>query len=61
MRQQGLNPDVVSYGTVIDGLCKIGRVEPSAATWNDLIKGYCKDGSIENALALLTEACSKGS
>ncbi|GJN40532.1 hypothetical protein PR202_gb29762 [Eleusine coracana subsp. coracana] len=36
MRQQGLKPDVVSYDTVIDGLCKAGRVDDAMSQFQQM-------------------------
>ncbi|OEL26028.1 hypothetical protein BAE44_0012954 [Dichanthelium oligosanthes] len=37
MRQNGLEPDVVIYGMVIDILCKTGRVEDAMSQFNQLV------------------------
>ena len=37
MKQQGLNPDVVSYATLIDALCKMGRVDDAVLHLNQMI------------------------
>jgi leucine-rich PPR motif-containing protein len=37
MRQHGLSPDVVTYGTLIDALCKLGRVDDAVLKFNEMI------------------------
>jgi leucine-rich PPR motif-containing protein len=34
MSQQGLSPDVVNYGTLIDALCKLVRVDDAMLKFN---------------------------
>lgn len=69
-------PDVVIFNTVIDGLCKAGRMAESAAlmnrmkrelacspntvTYNSLVDGFCKAGEIERALDLLEQMKDEG-
>ncbi|XP_062206149.1 protein Rf1, mitochondrial-like [Phragmites australis] len=75
MRQQGLNPVVVNYGTAIDGLCKIGRVDdvmsqfnqmiqqgliPDIIVFNTLIHGLCACGTWEKAEELAFEMINGG-
>jgi leucine-rich PPR motif-containing protein len=37
MKQHGLSPDVVSYGSLIDALCKVGRVDDVELKFNQMI------------------------
>ncbi|CAK7325314.1 unnamed protein product [Dovyalis caffra] len=73
--REGLTPDVVSYNTLICGLCKNSDVveaekylhklvndglEPDGFTYNTIIDGYCKMGMIQNAEKILQGAIFKG-
>ncbi|CAD6254930.1 unnamed protein product [Miscanthus lutarioriparius] len=51
MGQQGLSPDVVSYGALIDALCKVGRVDDAVLKFNQMINegGHCLVGRIDEA------------
>uniref|UniRef100_A0A0D3HF77 K Homology domain-containing protein n=1 Tax=Oryza barthii TaxID=65489 RepID=A0A0D3HF77_9ORYZ len=75
MRQQGLNPDTVTYGTVIDVLCKSGRVEdamlyfeqmideglrPDSIIYNSLIHSLCIFDKWEKAEELFLEMLDRG-
>ncbi|KAJ4794433.1 Pentatricopeptide repeat-containing protein [Rhynchospora pubera] len=68
-------PDVITYNTVIDGLCKEGAVSkafclfgkmhslgvlPNTVTYTTLIGGICMQGAIKKALELLDCMASKG-
>lgn len=59
LRKEGLNADVVTYNTLICGLCKHSKVaeaesylhkmvnrgfDPDAFTYNTIIGAYCKSG-----------------
>ena len=37
MRQQGSSPNAVSYGAIIDTLCKLGRVDEAMLKFNQMI------------------------
>ncbi|XP_074272885.1 uncharacterized protein LOC141596582 [Silene latifolia] len=66
-----IKPDVVIYNNLIDGLCKVGRIEeglammrrmrsesecsPGTITFNCLIDRFCKEGEIDRALELFEE------
>jgi pentatricopeptide repeat protein len=46
-----LSPNAVSYGTIIDGLCKIGRVDDTVSQFNHMIsEGLTPDTVVLNAL-----------
>ena len=75
MRQQGLNPDTVTYGTVIGILCKSGRVEdamryfeqmiderlsPGNIVYNSLIHSLCIFDKWDKAKELIPEICGRG-
>ncbi|KAI4979393.1 hypothetical protein ZWY2020_016146 [Hordeum vulgare] len=66
----GLTPDIVTYNSLIYGLCKSGNVpravslfnklhskgmSPTAITYNTLIDGHCKYGYMEEAIKLLDQ------
>ncbi|XP_016200095.1 pentatricopeptide repeat-containing protein At3g60050-like [Arachis ipaensis] len=71
----GIDPDIVTYTILIDGLCKSGRLENAKEIFQDLsIKGYhlntriynvminglCKEGLLHEALALKLEMEDNG-
>jgi leucine-rich PPR motif-containing protein len=74
MRQQGLMPNIVSYGTIIDGLCKIGRMDdamsqfsmidnglsPDMITFTTLIHGFSMYDKWEKAEELFYEMMDRG-
>ncbi|XP_024516376.1 pentatricopeptide repeat-containing protein At1g62670, mitochondrial [Selaginella moellendorffii] len=75
MQAQRVPPNVVTYTSVIDGLCKAGRRDaamvllqqmqaagcsPNTVTYNCLIHSLCKAGKLEDAFALLRSMPSKG-
>ncbi|KAK6139686.1 hypothetical protein DH2020_026574 [Rehmannia glutinosa] len=66
---------VVTYGTVIDGLCKAGNTamaielfrvmekgscKPNSHIYSTVIDGLCKDGMIDSAVKLFAEMTEKG-
>lgn len=68
MTHRGLAPDIVSYNSLINGLCKMGRIQeavnlfeklqvegiqPDAITYNTLICWHCRDGMFDDACLLL--------
>ncbi|PNX86180.1 pentatricopeptide repeat-containing protein, partial [Trifolium pratense] len=70
MHRSKIIPDVVTYSSLIDGLCKSGRIEyalelvdemrcreviPNVVTYNSLINCLCKSGRIKYALELVDE------
>ncbi|PWZ13293.1 Protein Rf1, mitochondrial [Zea mays] len=75
MRQNGLRPNVVSYSTVIDILCKTGRVEdavyhfnqmvseglsPNIVCFTSLIHGLCTIGEWKKVGELTFEMINRG-
>ena len=75
MLNQGLTPDIVTYNTLINGLCKMGwthaalnlleklpneNVHPDIITYNILISWHCKVRLIDDASMLLNKAVSGG-
>ncbi|XP_078170558.1 pentatricopeptide repeat-containing protein At3g61360-like isoform X2 [Carex rostrata] len=75
MPKLGCKPNVISYSTVIDGLCKEGAISnafglfermlsegivPNVITYNSLINGLCKEGDTEMAEEQLSNMVSQG-
>ncbi|KAL9243632.1 hypothetical protein vseg_017493 [Gypsophila vaccaria] len=75
MPARGCEPDAYTYGTLISGLCKFGRVDeaselfgemrgkgcvPTVVTYSSLIHGLCKCGKLSEAMALFEEMKSGG-
>lgn len=74
MPEMGLVPNSVTYCTMIDGYCKVGRIEEalevfdefrktsiaSHACYNSIINGLCKKGMVEMATEALLELNHKG-
>uniref|UniRef100_A0A803KMQ3 Pentatricopeptide repeat-containing protein n=1 Tax=Chenopodium quinoa TaxID=63459 RepID=A0A803KMQ3_CHEQI len=67
---KGITPDVVTYNTLIDGLCKTNRltlarelftdmqahgVTPDVFTYNSLLDCLCKSAQLDEAVALLED------
>ncbi|KAK7362974.1 hypothetical protein VNO77_05099 [Canavalia gladiata] len=63
-------PDVITYTTLINGLCKVGRLEeakkkfiemmarnlqPDSATYDTFIRSFCKQGKISSAFRVLKD------
>jgi pentatricopeptide repeat protein len=49
MRQQGLMPNIINYGTIIDGLCKIGQLDDAMSQFCGMMDdGLSPDISIDN-------------
>lgn len=69
-----LSPNSVSYCTLIDGYCKVGRINealqifddfrrtsnPSAASYKRIILGLCNEGMIDVAIDVFIEYMRKG-
>ncbi|XP_031257991.1 pentatricopeptide repeat-containing protein At1g12300, mitochondrial-like [Pistacia vera] len=68
-------PDIISYGSIIDGLCKDGlvdkakeyflemkgkRIKPDVVVFNSLIYGWCFVGNLEEAKGLFVEMADQG-
>ncbi|TKY72752.1 Pentatricopeptide repeat-containing protein [Spatholobus suberectus] len=74
MPEMDLIPNSVTYCTMIDGYCKVGRIGEalevfdefrtasisSHACYNSIIKGLCKNGMAEMAIEALLELNCKG-
>ena len=51
MKLQGLSPNVVSYATLIDALCKLGRVDDAVLQFNQMInEGVTPEIGVFNSL-----------
>ena len=46
MKQQGLSPDVINYGALIDALCKLGRVDDAVLQFNQMINEGVTTGKV---------------
>ncbi|XP_010518774.1 PREDICTED: pentatricopeptide repeat-containing protein At5g46100 [Tarenaya hassleriana] len=75
MPKRGCNPDSYTYGTLINGLCRFGRIAeakclikemgekdcaPSVVTYTSLIHGLCESKNVMEAMGLLEEMKCKG-
>nr|KYP62288.1 hypothetical protein KK1_016815 [Cajanus cajan] len=74
MAEMDLVPNSVTYCTMIDGYCKVGRIDgalevfdefrrtsiSSHACYNSIINGLCKNGMAEMAIEALLELSHKG-
>ncbi|GAB2260121.1 hypothetical protein Droror1_Dr00010976 [Drosera rotundifolia] len=72
MKSRGVSPNVVVYNTLLQALCKNGKVgrarslmnempEPNDVTYNLLISAFCKQEDLVPALVLLEKSFSSGS
>lgn len=74
MPNHGCIPDTYTYGTLINGLCRIGKISeakellkemetkgcsPSVVTYTSLIHGLCQLNNLDEAMALLQEMEAK--
>uniref|UniRef100_A0A2N9G090 Pentacotripeptide-repeat region of PRORP domain-containing protein n=1 Tax=Fagus sylvatica TaxID=28930 RepID=A0A2N9G090_FAGSY len=74
MPNRGCTPDSYTYGTLINGLCRFGKIGeakelfkemetkgclPSVVTYSSLIHGLCQSNDLDEALGLLEEMISK--
>ncbi|CAO2842889.1 unnamed protein product [Amaranthus hypochondriacus] len=74
MPSRGCSPDSYTYGTLISGLCKCGRIDeankffremeakgclPTVVTYTSLINVLCKSGRLGDAFVLFKEMTSK--
>ncbi|XP_041026633.1 pentatricopeptide repeat-containing protein At5g46100 isoform X2 [Juglans microcarpa x Juglans regia] len=70
MPNRGCTPDSYTYGTLINGLCRVGKIGeakellkemetkgclPSVVTYTSLIHGLCQSGNLDEAVGLLEE------
>lgn len=75
MLQRGLTPDIVTYNSIINGMCKMGwmhaalnlleklhheDVLPDTITYNILISWHCKASMLDDANGLLNRAINSG-
>ena len=75
MGSKGFSPDVVTFNTLINGYCTVGRVGDglelfcemgrrgivaNAITYRTLIHGFCQVGNINGALDIFQEMISSG-
>ena len=75
MRDQGHQPDNITYSQLVYGLCKADKLEdarkvldemeaegcvPDLKTWTLLIQGYCSAGDVDRAVQYFTEMIEKG-
>ncbi|WCJ27095.1 Pentatricopeptide repeat (PPR) superfamily protein [Euphorbia peplus] len=75
MPNHGCNPDSYTYGTLINGLCRLGKIceakelfkemgakgcSPSVVTYTSLMNGLCQSKNIDEAMGLLEDMISKG-
>ncbi|NP_001355118.1 Pentatricopeptide repeat-containing protein At3g48250, chloroplastic-like [Zea mays] len=75
MRDQGHQPDNITYSQLVYGLCKADKLEnarkvldemeaegcvPDLKTWTLLIQGHCVAGDVDRAVQYFTEMIEKG-
>ncbi|XP_028781783.1 pentatricopeptide repeat-containing protein At3g48250, chloroplastic-like [Neltuma alba] len=75
MRNDGYEPDNITYSQLVFGLCKVGRLEeacrvldemescgciPDIKTWTILIQGHCAANEVEKALLCFARMIEKG-
>lgn len=75
MPSRGFTPDSYTYGTLINGLCRFGKVgdakelfkemetegcPPTVVTYTNLIHGLCQSNNLDEAMRLFEEMTSKG-
>ncbi|XP_078150740.1 uncharacterized protein LOC144546074 [Carex rostrata] len=75
MSDQGCEPNVVTYSTLITGLCKAGRIEdalnlfddmlqrgcfPNAHTYAPILRAFCSEGRIQEAKELIESMSTNG-
>ncbi|KAL6991113.1 hypothetical protein U1Q18_009232 [Sarracenia purpurea var. burkii] len=75
MPNRGCIPDSYTYGTLINGLCRFGKISaakelfmemsakgcsPSVVTYTSLIHGLCRLSNLDEAMGLLEEMKRKG-
>lgn len=74
MPKRGCDPDSYTYGTLINGLCKLGKTfeakqlfkemdtkgcSPSVVTYSCLMHGLCQAGNVDEAMALFDKMKKK--
>ncbi|KAF5742307.1 hypothetical protein HS088_TW09G00351 [Tripterygium wilfordii] len=75
MPKHGCTPDSYTYGTLINGFCRIGKINeakelfkemeekgclPSVVTYTSLICGLCQSSNVDEAMELLEEMKTNG-
>lgn len=75
MIQEGIQPDVTAYNTMIGGYChagkvgmaedmfknmEIGGIDPSATTFEWLVRGHCMAGDAQAAMLVRTDMRRRG-
>ncbi|KAL5989490.1 hypothetical protein ACLOJK_010382 [Asimina triloba] len=75
MPDLGCVPDSYTYGTLINGLCRLGRIgnakemfeemrvrscTPTVVTYSTLIHGLCQSGNLDEAVDMFKEMCGNG-
>ncbi|PHT24681.1 hypothetical protein CQW23_35634 [Capsicum baccatum] len=75
MKKKGIPPVIVTYSSLIDGLCKLGQWEkvktllsemvnlniyPNVLTFSIQIDGLCKEGKVEDAEEVMRHMIEKG-
>ncbi|KAG5598736.1 hypothetical protein H5410_030106 [Solanum commersonii] len=76
MKQRRIHPNIVTYNSLIDGMCKLGQWEkvrnfvsemavnlnicPDVCTFNIMIDGLCKEGKVADAEELMKHMVRKG-
>ncbi|BFG27831.1 hypothetical protein CerSpe_141050 [Prunus speciosa] len=75
MPNHGCTPDSYTYGTLINGLCKLGKIGeakelfnemetkgclPSVVTYTSLIHGFCQSNNLDEAVGLFEHMKTKG-
>ncbi|XP_043714385.1 pentatricopeptide repeat-containing protein At5g57250, mitochondrial [Telopea speciosissima] len=74
MLEMGWHADSVTYYTMIDGYCKVGRINealeifdayrtslfPDVVCYNCIIRGLCENGMLDMAIEVFTELIEKG-
>lgn len=75
MPNKGCTPDSYTYGTLINGLCRMGKIGeakelfkemgtkgclPSVVTYTSLIHGLCQSKNLDEAMGLFEDMSSKG-
>ncbi|KAL0710646.1 hypothetical protein Bca4012_017624 [Brassica carinata] len=71
MVEKGCEPDLVTYGAVVNGVCKRGNIDlalillknmekGSVVIYNTVIDGLCKYKHVDDALNMFNEMENKG-
>ncbi|XP_055829669.1 pentatricopeptide repeat-containing protein At1g62670, mitochondrial-like [Solanum dulcamara] len=55
MKHKGIRQDILTYNSLIDGLCKL-----DVCTFNILTDGLCKEGNVEDAEEVMKNMVEKG-